>query len=78
MRVIEQGGCIYVIGTHDVQAAATALPSDVVSWNIAERGRYAKRKNGYRYYSQERMPKDARIGVRFGGVVRDLKSGGSE
>lgn len=72
LRVIEQGASVYVIGTHEIKEAAQVLPEVVVGWSLSECGMYARRKNGLRFYHSEnrRMPKDARPGVRFGGVRR--------
>lgn len=73
LRVTEQGSSIYVLGTHQIVDAARVLPRGVVGWSVSECGMYARRKHGLRFYHSEspRMPKDARPGVRFGGVLRD-------
>lgn len=76
LRVTEQGSSIYVLGTHQITEAARALPHGVVGWSVSECGMYARRKHGLRFYHSEssRMPKDARPGVRFGGVRRGPES----
>jgi hypothetical protein len=71
LKVTQQGTSIYVLGTHDTDEAAKLLPPECVGWAVEEHGRYARRKYGLRFYTREKFPKDALIGIRFAGLRRE-------
>lgn len=69
--VHEQGRSIYVLGTVSIFEAREALPNDVTGWDRSEVGAFARRQGLLRWYPiAATSPKDARAGIRFGGVER--------
>lgn len=74
-----QGRSIYVLGTVNMFEAREELPADVTGWDRSEVGAYARRQGLLRWYPiAETSPKDARVGIRFGGVQRTAEPSRSE
>lgn len=71
ISIHEQGRSLYVLGTVSIFEAREALPENVARWDRSEVGAFARRQGLLRWYPiGETSPKDARVGIRFGGVER--------
>lgn len=71
VTIHEQGRALYVLGTVNLFEAREVLPEDVTGWDRSEVGAFARRQGLLRWYPiAESSPKDARVGIRFGGVRR--------